>query len=195
MEEMPAMVTPMFIPVHLLAMAPRSRLPAPTDASRSTTVRGPKKSETLEIRLPHGLKQAFMARCRDQGRPASETLRAFIEQAVAEPDRPGRRLPKTRLRWAGVALAAAGLAAVAAPSLARPSLPDQFARLDLNHDGQLSLQEFERGSSVQITVGSGGARALDPAAREDLLRREFGRIDANRDGEIALDEFRRYYGR
>lgn len=153
-------------------------------------MRGPKKSETLEIRLPHALKQAFMARCQGEGRSASEAVRAFIEQAVAEP-----RKPNQRLRWAAVGLAAVSLGAVAAPSLARPSLPAQFARLDADHDGRLSLAEFERGASVQVALGSGAAHALTPTDREGLLRGEFGRVDANRDGEIALDEFRRYYGR
>ncbi len=150
-------------------------------------MRGPKKSETLEIRLPHALKQAFMARCQGESRSASETLRAFIERTLAEP-----RRPKPPLRWAAVGLAAVSLGAVAAPSLARPNLPAQFARLDANHDGRLSLAEFERGASVQIALGS-AVRDLAPADRESLLGREFGRIDANRDGEIALDEFRRYY--
>jgi hypothetical protein len=156
----------------------------------TTTMRGPKKSETLEIRLPLPLKQAFMARCRGEGRSASEALRGFIEQAVAQPRRPARPM-----RWAAVGLAAVSLGAVAAPSLARPSLPAQFARLDADHDGRLSLAEFQRGASVQIAVGAGAAHELAPAEREGLLRQEFGRIDANRDGEIALDEFRRYYGR
>jgi hypothetical protein len=155
-------------------------------------MRGPKKSETLEIRLPHALKQAFMARCGSEGRSASETLRGFIEQALAdgEPRRPVRRL-----RWAAVGLAAVSLGAIAAPSLARPSLPVQFARLDADHDGQLSLAEFERGAGIQIIAGSGAVHDLDAADREGLLCGEFDRIDANRDGEIALDEFRRYYGR
>ncbi|HEY4031882.1 MAG TPA: EF-hand domain-containing protein [Caulobacteraceae bacterium] len=153
-------------------------------------MRGPKKSETLEIRLPYAQKQAFMARCQAEGCSASAALRGFIEQTIAEPRRPSRRW-----RWAAVGLAAVSLGAVAAPSLARPSLPAQFARLDVDRDGRLSLAEFERGASLQLTLGPGAAHDLAPTDREGLLRREFGRIDANRDGEIALDEFRRYYGR
>lgn len=152
-------------------------------------MRGPKKSETIEIRLPHAAKQAFMARCRDQGVSASEALRAFIDGEITAPAR------SPRLHWAAVALAALAIGAVAAPSLARPSLPARFARLDADHDGQLSFVEFERGAGVQLTL-AGEDRALSPSAdREALLRREFARMDLNGDGEIALDEFRRWYGR
>lgn len=41
--------------------------------------RAPKKSETLEIRIPHETKQALMARSRSEGRPASEVVRSFID--------------------------------------------------------------------------------------------------------------------
>jgi hypothetical protein len=152
-------------------------------------MRGPKKSETLEIRLPHAAKQAFMARCRAEGVSASEALRAFIDGQITAPSR------SPRLRWAAVGLAALAIGGVAAPSLARPSLPARFARLDADHDGKLDFAEFERGSAIQLTL-AGDGRALSASPdREALLRREFGRMDLNRDGEIALDEFRRWYGR
>ena len=47
-----------------------------------------KKSESLEIRIPHPTKEAFMARCRADGRSASEALRAFIDQQLEAPARP-----------------------------------------------------------------------------------------------------------
>ena len=46
--------------------------------------RPPKKSESLEIRIPYPTKQAFMAHCRAEGRSASEELRAFIERTGAD---------------------------------------------------------------------------------------------------------------
>lgn len=102
----------------------------------------PKKSESLEIRIPYPTKQAFMARCQAEGRTASEALRGFIDAHLDE------RTPArdTRRRWrliAGV-LAAAGLAAAAAPTLARPSLATEFARLDANGDHMLTLDELSR---------------------------------------------------
>jgi hypothetical protein len=113
----------------------------------------PKKSETLEIRLPHPTKTAFMARCQDQGRTASEAVRRFIDAEIAgsEPRRPRIGL------WQALAAAAAGLAigAVAAPSLAQTAHGQTthgqtdpraaFGRLDRNHDGVVSFEEFRAG--------------------------------------------------
>jgi hypothetical protein len=68
--------------------------------------RPPKKSESLEIRIPHPTKQAFMARCEAEGRTASEALRGFIEQHLSDPPRSRPRRPPLRL-IVGVAAAAA----------------------------------------------------------------------------------------
>ncbi|SFK27519.1 EF-hand domain-containing protein [Caulobacter sp. UNC279MFTsu5.1] len=104
----------------------------------------PKKSDMLEVRLPHATKVAFMARCRETRRTASEAVRVFIEQELdgrtGKPRRPN-------LVWRVLAAALAGLAvgAVAAPSLARPIRAQAaFDRLDANHDGVLSVEEFSR---------------------------------------------------
>jgi hypothetical protein len=107
--------------------------------------RPPKKSETLEIRLPYSAKTAFMARCREDGLTASEALRRFIEQEIE-----GARPPRPRLRWAqalAAALAGLALGAVAAPSLAHPTPNSRaaFERLDRNHDGVISFAEFKAG--------------------------------------------------
>lgn len=107
--------------------------------------RPPKKSESLEIRLPYEAKQAFMARCQREGRSASEALRGFIDAEIA-PAR--RRSPRARL-IAG-ALIAAAVGAVALPSLARQPAADEllrraaFTQQDANRDGVLSLDEFRR---------------------------------------------------
>lgn len=111
-----------------------------------TAPKPPKKSETLEVRLPHSTKTAFMARCRDDGQTASEAVRGFIEAELITGLHTIRR---GRLRlWQTAAAAVAGLAlgAVAAPSLARTASADQaaFHQLDRDHDGMLSLAEFRR---------------------------------------------------
>jgi len=109
-----------------------------------TAGKPPKKSDMLEVRLPHATKVAFMARCRATRRTASEAVRVFIDQELE--GRAGRP-DRSNLVWRILAAALAGLAvgAVAAPSLARPlATHAAFDRLDANHDGVLSLEEFSR---------------------------------------------------
>jgi len=103
-----------------------------------------KKSETVEIRLPHATKTAFMARCRAEGRTASDAIRRFIDAELSQTPST-RRSP--RLGWRPLlAAAVAGLAlgAVAAPSLAQSSPPTRaaFDRMDRNHDGIVSFDEY-----------------------------------------------------
>ncbi len=109
------------------------------------TPRPPKKSETLEIRLPYDAKLAFMERCQRDGRSASEALRGYIDQQIAPP-----RATARRSRLVVGALIAAAVGAVALPSLARqPAAADAlrraaFTQQDANHDGVLSFDEFRR---------------------------------------------------
>lgn len=108
-----------------------------------TAPRKLKKSESLEIRIPYATKQAFMARCGERGVSASEALRAFIETDLSPPPKTVRRTGSWR--WIAGALIAAGVGAAAMPSLARPGLTAaEFAALDTNHDGVLTLAEFQR---------------------------------------------------
>ncbi|MGQ3069074.1 MAG: EF-hand domain-containing protein [Brevundimonas sp.] len=101
--------------------------------------RAPKKSETLEIRLPYETKTAFMARCRDEGRTASDALRVFIDGEVE--GRPTRS--RSRIWIAAAAALGLAIGAAAAPSLAQTT-PDHaaFRKLDRNADGALSYEEF-----------------------------------------------------
>jgi hypothetical protein len=80
-----------------------------------------------------------MARCRAEGRTASHVLRRFIDAELAA--RPRRF--DGRLLLAAV-LAALALGGVAAPSLAESVTPTRtaFDRLDRDHDGRLSFEEF-----------------------------------------------------
>jgi len=148
--------------------------------------RAPKKSDWLEVRLPHATKQAFMDRCRAEGRSASETVRAFIDGQVAAPAKTVRAPPRLLA------------AAAAAPSLAHTGLADAFARLDADHDGFLSRPEFLRAAQVQATVFIGGDRyqaALDARTRDALAESSFAAMDADHDGRIDFSEFRRAAGR
>ena len=86
--------------------------------------RPPKKGETLEVRLPHAAKAAFMAHCRREGRTASETVRRLIDGEMSSPSRrrPSARGTVSRW-WRAIVAALAGLVVggIAAPSLAHSS--------------------------------------------------------------------------
>ncbi|MEO6216918.1 MAG: hypothetical protein ABIO86_12875 [Sphingomonas sp.] len=106
------------------------------------SIKPPKKSESIEVRLSHEAKTAFMERCRHEQLTASEAIRLFIDDRLGQSPR-RRRAASWRIVAAGVAGAVLGLG-VAAPALAwagqdkRPA----FDQLDRNHDGVLSYQEF-----------------------------------------------------
>jgi hypothetical protein len=106
-----------------------------------TVSRPPKKSETLEIRLPYAAKMAFMDRCRREGLTASEVVRGMIERQV-QTGRP-RRMARA---WLTLAAALGGIAigAAAGPAIAKalPGSQAEFSRLDTNSDGLLTPIEF-----------------------------------------------------
>ena len=104
----------------------------------------PKKSETIEIRLSYQMKQAFMRRCRDEQRSASDAVRTFIDGELRSlPGGRRKSRPSMRLAAAAALGAALGLGA-AAPSFAQASQTSKavFDQLDRNHDGVLTYHEF-----------------------------------------------------
>ena len=48
----------------------------------------PKKSETLEVRIPYETKQAFLTACREDGTTASEVVRDSVQTYLDERERP-----------------------------------------------------------------------------------------------------------
>ncbi|MBX9615865.1 MAG: hypothetical protein K2X25_09750 [Caulobacteraceae bacterium] len=107
-----------------------------------TAPRPPKKSETLEVRLPHAAKSAFMTRCHASGLTASEVVRTLIER-----DATASRSRRTLGVRQALAAAIAGLAigAVAAPSIAQalPGSRVAFDRMDADRDGVVTFAEFQ----------------------------------------------------
>lgn len=105
--------------------------------------KAPKKSETIEIRLSYEAKTAFMERCRLDRRTASDAIRLFIDEQLDLGSRARRRLRSWRIAAAAAVGAALGLG-VAAPSFAHATQNSKaaFERLDRNHDGVLSYEEF-----------------------------------------------------
>jgi hypothetical protein len=131
-----------------------------------------KKSETLEVRLPHETKQAFLTACREDGTTASEVVRESIQDYLDERERPATQSgdtpekrtliamipqPIRKKRWLAAGAGAAGLALWAAlPSAAGPDFRAMFDRLDKNHDGQITAEEFA--SPVAAPAGADDVR-------------------------------------
>jgi hypothetical protein len=114
----------------------------------------PKKSETIEVRVPWRLKQDFMARARREGRSASEVVRDLMQDYVR---RPAQRTPQQTLETAMTAirrhprtgfaavLGAAGISALIAGGLPAGAAPDfrpAFEGLDRNGDDVIDAAEY-----------------------------------------------------
>ena len=120
-----------------------------------SAARPPKKSETIEVRLPHPTKLAFMQKARSQGRAASDIVRQQIDTYLsvpAEPAAPSQSAPPRGRHWrrplAVLALLPAlvagivALSGATAPAGAQPELKLAFAALDVDADGRVSRNEF-----------------------------------------------------
>jgi hypothetical protein len=117
--------------------------------------RKPKKSETLEVRIPYETKQAFLTACREDGTTASEVVRGSVQTYLDSREQPHPQRTSTLImkfprpvrryapRVAAGALAAIGLATFAVlPSAAAPDFATMFKQLDANGDGVLTAEEF-----------------------------------------------------
>jgi len=90
-----------------------------------------KKTESLEVPLPHAVKRAFMARARSQGRTARALVREFIDSYLAGTDpRDGGLDPS---EYGAMMSHLPGELAGQAAS---------FAEVDTDSDGVIAWQEF-----------------------------------------------------
>lgn len=165
-------------------------------------IRTPKKSDTIEVRLPHAVKRAFMAHCRAEGRTASDAVRGFVEAQLAG-EAPAPRPPRPWIRPAAAAamLGALGLAMPAAIA-SGPDLRPSFAMFDRNHDGLLTPDEY---GARQQPPGRdcGPHHVLALPLRDGALPHvrgmrafvigaadfSFAGSDANKDGKVSFTEY------
>jgi Ca2+-binding EF-hand superfamily protein len=134
-----------------------------TDA-RKPPKPNPKKSETLEVRLPYETKRDFLDACRQDGTTASEVVRGSIQTYLDARERPVAETQTGKLihmiptslrkkRYLAGAAGALGLAMFAAmPSAAAPDFRAVFTKLDRNGDGVLTAEEFGAPPSGATTV-------------------------------------------
>jgi hypothetical protein len=156
-----------------------------------TEPRAPKKSETLEIRIPYPTKTAFMDKARAEGRAASEIVRERIDAYLAEEAQPEPQTLKDKvvieirrnLRGAGLLLAGAGSAlAISLAASPANALPGRGATLDAPSGVTTDI-----GDPLMIVVDlpAGGLTATELG---ELVGRAFARLDTDGNGLIVPGE-------
>lgn len=143
-----------------------------------------KKSETLDIRLPHDQKEAFMQATRRRGETASEALRRYIARYITETEAKGGVQPLKEIAMTvrnhpakttgGFAALATSLAAAFAV-FAAPSVADNNAQPKNNPDVVYPLDLIEKGISgtceVRFDVSANGF--VEPGAMADCTHPGF----------------------
>jgi predicted DNA-binding protein len=153
--------------------------------------RPPKKSETLEIRIPYPTKTAFMEKAKAEGRAASEIVREQIDAYLEQETAPEHEnfadkavvMIRRNLKGAGLMLAGAGsalaISLAAAPATAGRGLDAPLAATGLNAtDGSSPLM-------IVVDVPAGGLTAEELGR---LVGNAFAKLDKNGNGVISLGE-------
>ncbi len=89
--------------------------------------------------------------------------------------------------------------ALCVASTAQAQSPRRFDRIDSDHDGRISLQEFESAMGNRLMKGKGRFaekfRALDPEQQATALQRRFHKLDKDHKGYLIPGDFpRRHQG-
>jgi Ca2+-binding EF-hand superfamily protein len=174
-----------------------------------------KKTEILQVRVPHGLKRDFMDRCRLENRVASDVVRAFLESYLLLPVEMfnSEKAIMMRRRFVHPSLAAAGLLGAVVTFLPvagqAQSLEQEFSAADKDRDGQLLADEWGEalqspGAPLIVLTRRAMTFSRDPttppadepmATTRKLLASDFGRnlvqeSDLNGDAKVNLLEYR-----
>jgi Ca2+-binding EF-hand superfamily protein len=185
----------------------QSYRPKAGDEEDAMQKREPKKSETLEIRIPHETKTAFMSVCRARGVSASDVLRACVrrhlesaggtsfhwtkEIRMAFLEKPRRR--HILLGSAGALAACIAVVTLAVPAHAAidPRIAAVFGWMDANHDGRVSRAEYVGASASAPPLGAVGIvveTTTPPPPHGETQEALFRRLDADGDGSLTLAE-------
>jgi len=159
-----------------------------------------KKSETLQVRLPHGMKRDFMQRCEQEDRAASDVIRGFMESYLARPVEilTSEKAVMIRRTFVYPTLAAAaliGAVVILAPGTSRATgVREDFAAMDADGDGFLTVWEFKRPEDgVTYSMPRAPAPATQPRTRITTgggLAETFAKLDANGDNKLDYAEYR-----
>lgn len=182
-----------------------------------TRSKPPKKTESLEVRLPHAVKRAFMAKARSQGRTASALVREFIDSYLAgtDPATEKRKMLKRLATPAAVTSIVATAIALHMPTAASaaPDLKALFDQLDSDRDGRLSSEEFVvrdsgtmhaalrnvhlgRMMPLMIMHHSGADRTAHgelPQHSVSMMQAAFASQDSDGNGNVSFGEFESHH--
>jgi len=168
--------------------------------------REPKKTESLEIRIPHETKTAFMSACRAKGVSASDVLRNCIRHHLDSAGRtPVHWTKEIRMAFsqkstcgqillgsAGLLAAGAAMVTLAVPAQAAidPRLAAVFGWMDADHDGRVSRAEYVGASASAPPLGAVGiiVETRTPPPPGETQEALFRRLDLDGDGSLALAE-------
>ena len=185
------------------------------------TRRKPKKTESLEVRLPHEVKRAFMDRARSRGRTASSLVRDFIDSYLAgtNPRTENRTMLKRIATPAAVTSVIASAIAlhVVTPTAAsaQPDFKSVFNQLDVDKDGKLSPEEMSGNAPLAsepyahhsadmgqgaipliVAAHSGMARIFhgsgSPQGQADM-HKSFAALDSDGNGAVTFGEFEAHH--
>jgi Ca2+-binding EF-hand superfamily protein len=177
------------------------------------TERHEKQSESLEVRLGHDAKRAFMEACREKGMTASEVVRQFVTSYPVRPvRRPWARLPTQLTEYPMTMTLTAALAAtlmvtavlpVQMATADRQDPEREFARLDTDADGYFIRADLYHlaGMTHDGRLGDGlrdeamasiteAMAEFGPAAQETLLGPDYiERVlsDAEHNARTSID--------
>lgn len=126
-----------------------------------------KRSESLEVRLGHSAKQAFMDACREKGLTASEVIRDYVETYPAH-NRQGSWVPFKTMEFKpmhasilalisafGLASSTSLVGTTAVVANPEPDAEEQFAELDLDQDGYFDIYDLRRIAGMNRDGGLG----------------------------------------
>jgi Ca2+-binding EF-hand superfamily protein len=178
--------------------------------------RPPKKSETLEVRVPHEVKDALMRKARAEGRSASDVVRTCIVNYL---DGERKEASSMFVSWRPAAAAGAlgvavlWLALAPAPAGAGPDFRAAFEHFDQNHDRLISLDEFLSRNTDTLFINRADRPADRPIAKKftlpighkvpsplpgashpsrEMLQSEFA-LEDRENGSVSFEEFEAYH--
>jgi len=149
-----------------------------------------KKSESIEVRVSHDLKQALMKKAADEGHSASEIMRSSISSYLRGSAGAPRMSPWNH----AAAFVVAALVLLFAYSISTPAAADhrrefQAAKARLAF-GEVGLGRRKR-LETQFAQEFGKERViLAMPATPGMRHADFSTLDINSDGRLSLTEFR-----